>query len=36
MFNLPGIATLDQKLPLRLVDVRRIGEDVRVVARFPR
>jgi diaminohydroxyphosphoribosylaminopyrimidine deaminase/5-amino-6-(5-phosphoribosylamino)uracil reductase len=36
MFKLPGIATLDQKLLLRLVDVRRIGEDVRVVARFPR
>ena len=36
MFNLPSIARLDQKLPLRLVDVRRIGEDVRVVARFAR
>jgi diaminohydroxyphosphoribosylaminopyrimidine deaminase/5-amino-6-(5-phosphoribosylamino)uracil reductase len=36
MFNLPGIAALDQRLPLRLVDVRRIGEDVRVVARFAR
>ena len=36
MFNLPSIARLDQKLPLRLVDVQRIGEDVRVVARFAR
>ncbi len=34
MFNLPAIARLEQKLPLRLVDVRRIGEDVRVVARL--
>jgi diaminohydroxyphosphoribosylaminopyrimidine deaminase/5-amino-6-(5-phosphoribosylamino)uracil reductase len=36
MFNLPSIARLDQKLPLRLVDVQRIGADVRVVARFAR
>ena len=34
MFNLPAIARLEQKLPLRLVDVRRIGADVRVVARL--
>jgi diaminohydroxyphosphoribosylaminopyrimidine deaminase / 5-amino-6-(5-phosphoribosylamino)uracil reductase len=34
MFNLPAIARLEQKLPLRLMDVRRIGEDVRVVARL--
>ncbi len=33
MFNLPAIARMDQRLPLRLVDVRRIEEDVRVVAR---
>jgi diaminohydroxyphosphoribosylaminopyrimidine deaminase/5-amino-6-(5-phosphoribosylamino)uracil reductase len=36
MFKLPSIARLDQKLPLRLVDVQRIGADVRVVARFAR
>jgi diaminohydroxyphosphoribosylaminopyrimidine deaminase/5-amino-6-(5-phosphoribosylamino)uracil reductase len=36
MFNLPSIARLDQKLPLRLVDVQRVGADVRVVARFAR
>ena len=36
MFNLPSIERLDQKLPLRLVDVQRIGEDVRVVARVVR
>ena len=34
MFNLPGIARLDQKLGLRLVDVQRIGADLRIVARL--
>jgi diaminohydroxyphosphoribosylaminopyrimidine deaminase/5-amino-6-(5-phosphoribosylamino)uracil reductase len=36
MFNLPSIARLDQKLPLRLVDVQQLGTDVRIVARFAR
>jgi diaminohydroxyphosphoribosylaminopyrimidine deaminase/5-amino-6-(5-phosphoribosylamino)uracil reductase len=36
MFNMPSIARLDQQLRLRLVDVQRIGADVRVVARFAR
>jgi diaminohydroxyphosphoribosylaminopyrimidine deaminase/5-amino-6-(5-phosphoribosylamino)uracil reductase len=36
MFNLPGIARLDEKLELRLADVQRLGADVRVVARFAR
>jgi diaminohydroxyphosphoribosylaminopyrimidine deaminase/5-amino-6-(5-phosphoribosylamino)uracil reductase len=36
MFDLPSIARLDQKLPLRLVDVQQLGADVRVVARFAR
>jgi len=36
MFNLPSIARLDQKLPLRLVDVQQLGADVRIVARFAR
>jgi diaminohydroxyphosphoribosylaminopyrimidine deaminase/5-amino-6-(5-phosphoribosylamino)uracil reductase len=34
MFNLPAIERLDQKLALRLVDVERIGDDLRVLARF--
>jgi hypothetical protein len=36
MFDLPSIARLDQKLPLRLVDMQQLGADVRVVARFAR
>jgi diaminohydroxyphosphoribosylaminopyrimidine deaminase/5-amino-6-(5-phosphoribosylamino)uracil reductase len=34
MFNLPSIARLAQRRPLRLVDVRQVGADIRVVARF--
>jgi diaminohydroxyphosphoribosylaminopyrimidine deaminase/5-amino-6-(5-phosphoribosylamino)uracil reductase len=36
MFNLPAIARLDQRLALRLVDLERLGEDVRIRARFAR
>jgi diaminohydroxyphosphoribosylaminopyrimidine deaminase/5-amino-6-(5-phosphoribosylamino)uracil reductase len=36
MFNLPSIERLDQRLALRLVDVERLGDDVRVRARFAR
>jgi diaminohydroxyphosphoribosylaminopyrimidine deaminase/5-amino-6-(5-phosphoribosylamino)uracil reductase len=36
MFNLPSIARLDQRLILRLVDVERLGEDLRIRARFAR
>jgi diaminohydroxyphosphoribosylaminopyrimidine deaminase/5-amino-6-(5-phosphoribosylamino)uracil reductase len=36
MFDLPSLGRLDLKLPLRLVDVERIGEDVRILARLAR
>jgi len=34
MFNLPAIERLEQQLPLRLLDVQRVGEDLRILARF--
>jgi diaminohydroxyphosphoribosylaminopyrimidine deaminase/5-amino-6-(5-phosphoribosylamino)uracil reductase len=36
MFSLPSIERLDQRLGLRLVDVQRLDDDVRVRARFAR
>ncbi len=36
MFNLPSIQRLDQRLDLRLLDVERLGDDVRIRARFAR
>jgi len=33
MFNLPPIDALDQRLALRLLDVQRVGDDLRIVAR---
>jgi diaminohydroxyphosphoribosylaminopyrimidine deaminase/5-amino-6-(5-phosphoribosylamino)uracil reductase len=34
MFNLPEFQTLAQKIPLKFHDVRRIGEDLRILARL--
>ncbi len=34
MFNLPEFASLDQKIALRFHDVRKIGADLRVLARI--
>jgi len=34
MFNLSRIETLAERLPLRLVDIERVGDDLRVRARF--
>ncbi len=34
MFNLPEFATLAQKIPLRFHDVRRVGQDLRILARL--
>jgi diaminohydroxyphosphoribosylaminopyrimidine deaminase/5-amino-6-(5-phosphoribosylamino)uracil reductase len=34
MFNLPPVERLAEKRALRITDVRRIGEDLRVLARF--
>jgi len=34
MFNLPGVERLADARRLRLTDVTRIGEDVRLRARF--
>jgi len=33
MFNLPGLEGMDQCIPLQFMDVRRVGEDLRVTAR---
>lgn len=35
MFKLAAMTSLDQALRPRLHDVRRIGEDIRILARFP-
>jgi diaminohydroxyphosphoribosylaminopyrimidine deaminase/5-amino-6-(5-phosphoribosylamino)uracil reductase len=34
MFNLPEFQTLAQKIPVRFHDVRRVGEDLRILARL--
>jgi diaminohydroxyphosphoribosylaminopyrimidine deaminase/5-amino-6-(5-phosphoribosylamino)uracil reductase len=34
MFNLPEFQTLAQKIPLKFHDVRRVGEDLRILARL--
>ncbi len=36
MFDLPELTRLDQRVALRLHDARRIGEDLRVIARMAR
>lgn len=34
LFNLPELTALDQKKPLKIRDLRQVGENIRVVARF--
>ncbi len=34
MFNLPELADLEQRCKLKIHDLRKVGEDVRVLARF--
>jgi diaminohydroxyphosphoribosylaminopyrimidine deaminase/5-amino-6-(5-phosphoribosylamino)uracil reductase len=36
MFDLPALTRLDQRIALRMHDVRGIGEDLRVIARITR
>ena len=33
LFNLPELASLDERRELRIVDLRRVGADIRIVAR---
>ena len=35
LFNLPELTMLDGKKPLKIRDLRQIGEDIRLIARFP-
>ncbi|WP_310494622.1 bifunctional diaminohydroxyphosphoribosylaminopyrimidine deaminase/5-amino-6-(5-phosphoribosylamino)uracil reductase RibD [Dechloromonas sp.] len=35
LFNLPELTTLDGKQGLKIRDLRQIGEDIRLIARFP-
>ena len=34
LFNLPELTALDQKKPLKIRDLRQVGENIRVIARF--
>jgi len=35
LFNLPELTTLDGKKRLKIRDLRQLGEDIRLIARFP-
>lgn len=35
LFNLPELTTLDGKRRLKIRDLRQLGEDIRLIARFP-
>ncbi|MBU1365321.1 MAG: bifunctional diaminohydroxyphosphoribosylaminopyrimidine deaminase/5-amino-6-(5-phosphoribosylamino)uracil reductase RibD [Gammaproteobacteria bacterium] len=35
LFNLPELTTLDGKQGLKIRDLRQLGEDIRLIARFP-
>ncbi|PKO38330.1 MAG: riboflavin biosynthesis protein RibD [Betaproteobacteria bacterium HGW-Betaproteobacteria-4] len=35
LFNLPELTTLDGKQRLKIRDLRQLGEDIRLIARFP-
>jgi diaminohydroxyphosphoribosylaminopyrimidine deaminase/5-amino-6-(5-phosphoribosylamino)uracil reductase len=35
LFNLPELTSLDGKLRLKIRDLRQLGEDIRLIARFP-
>mgnify|MGYP001002146212 FL=1 len=35
LFNLPELTTLDGKKALKIRDLRQLGEDIRLIARFP-
>ncbi|MFZ2973397.1 MAG: bifunctional diaminohydroxyphosphoribosylaminopyrimidine deaminase/5-amino-6-(5-phosphoribosylamino)uracil reductase RibD [Ferribacterium limneticum] len=35
LFNLPELTTLDGKQHLKIRDLRQLGEDIRLIARFP-
>ena len=35
LFNLPELTTLDGKCRLQIRDLRQLGEDIRLIARFP-
>jgi diaminohydroxyphosphoribosylaminopyrimidine deaminase/5-amino-6-(5-phosphoribosylamino)uracil reductase len=34
LFNLPELTALDQKKQLKIRDLRQVGENIRVIARF--
>jgi diaminohydroxyphosphoribosylaminopyrimidine deaminase/5-amino-6-(5-phosphoribosylamino)uracil reductase len=33
LFNLPGMESMDQRIPLEIKDIRAVGKDWKIVAR---